>query len=725
MRKNRTMVFGATAAIAVVALGISAVPAAQAAAPAGNTLTVTANQVIKPVTHVASGALYGLSANGTPNQRYVAPLKPPQFVQMAPGGHQLPNGEPVPGGDALVVAPEAAAVGAKVIVRMPDWYPDFPYKWVSWSDWLNAVDTQIASVKAANPSNIEAYALWNEPDWTWDTTNAGSFDAGWVRTYSEVRSKDATTPIDGPSFSAWKSSWFQDFMSYAKANNALPDIVSWHELQGSANIAADVAAYRSIESGLGISPRPIVIEEYGTPAQLGIPGPLAGYIGQFERSGVQSADLAFWNQYGTMGDTLVGTGGLPNASWWLYRWYGDMTGNMVSTARASSGLDGAAAVNAAGNQVSVLFGGGTGAAAVAVNGLSSLSSFGTSAHVVLQQVISRGRTTAVSAPSTITVGDFPISNGSITVPVNAMNANNGYHLVVTPTGSAASSLEGDYKLQNVNSSLVLGVQGASTVSGATALQWTDNGTRDHQWNLVADGNGAYKIVNENSGLVLDVQNSSTSAGAAVVQATDAGTTSQLWSAVSAGSGEFKLVNENSGLLLGIANASTSAGATALQWTDNGTSDHLWKLISTKPVTAGANYAITNVNSGLNLDTTNGGTTAGTLVDQATASGAADQKWQFVDAGNGEYTIKNTASGLFLGIQSASTADGADALIWGDNGTADHLWQLEANGDGSYLIANANSGKVLGVDQMSTASGAQVLQWDDSGTADHLWRIVQQ
>ena len=57
MRKNRTMVFGATAAIAVVALGISAVPAAQAAAPASNTLTVTANQVIKPVTHVASWAI--------------------------------------------------------------------------------------------------------------------------------------------------------------------------------------------------------------------------------------------------------------------------------------------------------------------------------------------------------------------------------------------------------------------------------------------------------------------------------------------------------------------------------------------------------------------------------------------------------------------------------------------------------------------------------------------
>jgi hypothetical protein len=83
---------------------------------------------------------------------------------MAPGGKQLPNGEPGPGGDALVVAPEAAKAGAKVVVRMPDWYPNFPYKWVGWSDWLSAVDQQTASVKASGATNIAAYELWNEPD---------------------------------------------------------------------------------------------------------------------------------------------------------------------------------------------------------------------------------------------------------------------------------------------------------------------------------------------------------------------------------------------------------------------------------------------------------------------------------------------------------------------------------------------------------------------------------
>lgn len=53
-----------------------------------------------------------------------------------------------------------------MIVRAPDWYPDFPYQWVSWSDWLSAIDKQVAAIKASGAANIEALALWNEPNGT-------------------------------------------------------------------------------------------------------------------------------------------------------------------------------------------------------------------------------------------------------------------------------------------------------------------------------------------------------------------------------------------------------------------------------------------------------------------------------------------------------------------------------------------------------------------------------
>jgi hypothetical protein len=563
----------AAVTVAGSAIGVAAVsPTASAA----STLVVQANQTYRSVTHVASGGLYGLDTATVPADSLVEPLHPNTFVQMAPGGKQLPNGEPAPGGDALVVAPEAAKAGAKVVVRMPDWYPNFPYQWVSWSNWLSAVDTQVKAVVASGDSNISAFELWNEPDWTWNTSAAGAFDAGWARTYNEVKADDSSAVIQGPSYSAWNSSWMTTFLTDAKASGTLPNIISWHELNGSANIASDVASLKSIESSLGISARPIAIEEYATTSQVGVPGGLVGYIAQFERAGVNNAELAFWNHYGTLGDTLTDTGGSPNAAYWLYRWYGQMTGNMVTVVppgTAGSGLDGAASINSAGNQVSVIFGGGSGSTAVTVNGLGS--AFGSTAHAVLEQTVSAGRTTADVGPLVISSANYAISGGSITVPISSMNAANGYHLVVTPGTSAP--LSGTLVIKNVNSGLALDTSGAGTGQGTLAVQATVSGGSTQKWTLVSEGSNFYEIKNSASGLLLGIQNMSINAGGDALIWADNGSSDHLWQLVSAGSGEYKIENYNSGLLLGVSGASKSSGAQVLQWTDNGTADHLWTL----------------------------------------------------------------------------------------------------------------------------------------------------
>ncbi|MFJ2155669.1 RICIN domain-containing protein [Streptomyces sp. NPDC087856] len=573
-RTSLRAVLGAAILTAAAALGGTA--PAQAAPTAATTLVVNASSTLRPVTHVATGSLYGLADASTPADGLVTPLKPNTFVQMAPGGAQLPNGEPKPAGDALVVASKAARAGAKVVVRMPDWYPNFPYKWVSWSDWLSAVDKQVASVKSSGATNIAAYELWNEPDWTWNTSAAGAFDAGWATTYKEVRAKDANTPIQGPSYSAWNQSWMSTFLTDAKASGTLPDIVSWHELQGSQGIAAHVAAYRALESSLGISPRPISIEEYGTTSEVGVPGQLVGYVAKFERAGVHDAELAFWNHYGTLGDTLTDTGGSPNASYWLYKWYGDLSGTMLTTTPpAQTGVDGAAALTGDGKQISVVFGGGVGSTAVQVNGLGSLSGFGSTVHVKLEYTPSKGRTTGVAAPVTISDTTYTVANGSITVPV-AMNASDGYHLVVTPTGTSAS-LAGTYQIKNKNSGLALDTQGAATAQGTAVVQAASGTGSSQSWTLTAAGSGLYKIGNKASGLLLGITNAGTAAGGTALIWGDNGTADHLWQLIPAGDGTYKIANYNSGLLLGVTNMSTASGAQVLQWDDNGTADHLWSL----------------------------------------------------------------------------------------------------------------------------------------------------
>ncbi|MFF3964148.1 RICIN domain-containing protein [Streptomyces griseorubiginosus] len=573
---RRARLTAALAITAFAAAGLATAAPASAVPTTSTTLVVNANQTLRPVTHVATGSLYGLADAGTPSDSLTNALKPNTFVQMAPGGSQLPNGEPSPAGDALVVAPKAARAGAKVVVRMPDWYPNFPYRWVSWSDWLSAVDKQIASVKSSGATNIAAYELWNEPDWTWDTTNAGAFDAGWARTYKEVRAKDATTPIQGPSYSAWNQSWMTTFLTDAKASGTVPDVIAWHELQGSKDIAAHVSAYRALESSLGISPRPISIEEYAEPSEMGVPGSLIGYVAKFERAGVHDAELAFWNHYGTLGDTLTDTGASPNGSYWMYKWYGDMSGNMVvTTPPAQTGIDGIASLNGSGNQLSVIAGGCAGSCAVTVNGLSSLSAFGGTVHVKLEYTPNTGRTTASPGPITISDADYPVSGGSITVPVT-MNASDGYHLVITPSGTS-SSLAGRYQITNRNSGLALDTLNAGTSQGTSVVQATSTTGTDQNWTLVAAGSGLYKLVNQKSGLLLGITSASTASGGTALIWGDNGTPDHLWQVIPARDGYYKIANYNSGRLLGVDQMSTASGAQVLQWDDNGTADHLWRL----------------------------------------------------------------------------------------------------------------------------------------------------
>jgi concanavalin A-like lectin/glucanase superfamily protein/ricin-type beta-trefoil lectin protein len=567
----------ATAQLAVAAVAVAgsalttAVPSSAAPSPspatAPPTLVVNASQPFRPVTHVASGGLYGLDTATIPADSLVEPLHPNTFVQMAPGGKQLPNGEPAPGGDALAVAPEAARAGANVVVRMPDWYPNFPYRWVSWSDWLSAVDTQVKAVLAAGDSNISAFELWNEPDWTWNTSAAGDFNDGWTRTFNEVRSLDPGAVIQGPSYSD-NISGMQSFLASAVATNTVPDIISWHELQSSGKIAGDVATVTNIEKSLGITPRPIAIEEYAAPGQVGIPGDLVGYIAQFERLGISNAELAFWNHYGTLGDLLTDTGAKPNGAYWLYRWYGAMTGHMVTVVppgTPGTGLDGAASVNAARDQVGVIFGGASGATAVRVNGLDALK-LGRRVKVKLEYTPSAGRTTAVPGPVTISDTTYPVHDGTITVPV-AMNPTYGYHLVITPRDHGpATSLAGTYTIRNAGSGLALDTQNGGTAPGTLADQ-ASGGDKTGSWRLVRAGAGLYKIMNTRTGLLLGISGDATDKGANALIAGHAPTPGRLWQLIPDGAGRYEIANYNSGLVLGVTSASTAPGALVVQWPD--------------------------------------------------------------------------------------------------------------------------------------------------------------
>jgi hypothetical protein len=418
----------AAVAVTAAAACTSVAPGGSAVA-AGNTLVVNASGNLRTVTHVGAGGLYALATATVPTASELPPLHLNQLVQMAPGGKQLGNGATTPTGDALIVAPLAASAGAHEYVRMPDIYPNFPYVWVSWTDWLNKVNTMVhAKLASSAGSTVNGWELWNEPDWTWNTNAAGAFNAGWTRTFQAVRALDASTPIVGPSISIYNHAWMLSFLQNAKATNTVPNVISWHQLTSTqySTIGTNVADVNAIEDSLGIARLPISIDEYAAQNEVDVPSAALHYIDNFERYGVTNASRAYWFESGTINGLLFNN--KATSTYWLYKWYGDMTGHMLPVT-ASAFEDGIGSYDSSRKVVHVIFGGQAGNNAVQINGLTVLGK--TSVQVVLSYTPSLGRQTNLAAPTTLSTTTYTVTNGSITVPINNQDYLGAYQLLVS------------------------------------------------------------------------------------------------------------------------------------------------------------------------------------------------------------------------------------------------------------------------------------------------------
>jgi hypothetical protein len=72
---------------------------------------------------------------------------------------------------------------------------------------------------------------------------------------------------------------------------------------------------------------------------------------------------------------------------------------------------------------------------------------------------------------------------------------------------------------------------------------------------------------------------STADSAQVVQFSDNGTDDHLWQLLDNGNGFFRIKNKNSGKLLAVSGMSTADSANVVQFSDNGTADHNWRLVA--------------------------------------------------------------------------------------------------------------------------------------------------
>lgn len=413
-------------------------------------LKVYCDSVIRKVTHCASGSLYGMTETKPADiENLVKPLKPNVFTNpaRAGAGYQQPHGAAIP------VAGRLKGTTGRVMIRLADIFPGWPYQFTNMDDWTEKVTSVINDKKASGYNNFYGYEIWNEPGGTW----GDSFNDFWLQSYNLIRSLDPEEPIIGPSYSYYNSSTINNFLSFCVYNKCVPDIVCWHELSShnstnnTDSIVSHIKDYRRIESSLGISERKISLNEYcdTEKPKEGCPGPSASMIAKFERYKIDSACITWWfvAYPGRLG-SLLATDTEKGAGWWFYKWYGDMSGNMVNvtpTDESTALVDGFACVDSNKEYVSLLLGGNNfGTVDVAFNDLPSF--IGSTANVKIEKVEWESKDTLVEGTSVISESSYNVSDGSIELTLNDCNNTDGYRVYITAgtkTSTGGEQTSGD------------------------------------------------------------------------------------------------------------------------------------------------------------------------------------------------------------------------------------------------------------------------------------------
>lgn len=126
-------------------------------------------------------------------------------------------------------------------------------------------------------------------------------------------------------------------MTKVAANDAIPDIYSWHQIgEWQREPDRTVADFKTLQSTYNLPDRPIDLNEYAWPSEQN-PANGAWYLAQLERHNLRGL-RANWgggsDLHNYMADLLFkDASGVykPNGEWQVYKYYAQMTGERVAT----------------------------------------------------------------------------------------------------------------------------------------------------------------------------------------------------------------------------------------------------------------------------------------------------------------------------------------------------------------------------------------------------------
>ncbi|WP_244187992.1 RICIN domain-containing protein [Streptomyces regalis] len=600
-RPRRTTALAALfASVAAVAL-----PGTTAQA-ADTTVTVDFSAAGGAPTYRASGTIYGMTENGSlPQEHFYKDIK---WKFMRAGGAQLDN----PGGwvagkydrrwnSTLAQYKRTKALGGTFVILPHDLWgadgttePTFPGDNGDWTRFDAFYDRLLADAKAAGMTDIQ-WDIWNEPDWHpfWDRPQAQYLEM-WKRAYQRIRAVFPNAVIVGASTAgnpaSGGSSWWNTYLDYVKANNVEPDVYSWHDLPG--DPVEDSSAVRSKLAARSMTTsRPFQVNEYASPTEQ-TPGRGGWYISRLERAGADGL-RANWASANNLHDfqanllTKSSSGQyLPLGEWFLYRYYGSQTGNIVKVTPGTN-TDGLATKDNTARNAKILLGsnGNTGNVTVSLNRLDTTSVVENGRVRAIVQRIPNNGGGAVTGPVTVSDQTLTVSGNSASASVPWTNAADGYTVTLLPPSNTTISTVAVAQ----HSGQCLDDTNLSTANGTQYQQYHCEGGYQQMFDFkpVAGRANTYTVVNQHSGKCLDVSGRSTADGAAVIQYTCNGATNQMFTlnpvTALGNSKDYQLVAVHSGKCVDVSEISTAPGAKIHQWTCdpasalNNKKNQIWRL----------------------------------------------------------------------------------------------------------------------------------------------------
>ncbi|MFD8722164.1 cellulosome protein [Streptomyces sp. NPDC059629] len=417
----------------------------------------------------ASGSLYGVYCDGVPSRNVLEGMHVRTVSTKAQDGPQHP------GADALEILPFFVDSGGRdVYVYMTDIYRGFPYQWpgadgpARLADFKERIRKQVRQVLTMGDyKDHVVFVPFNEPEGNMFGTGEWSYNkvswlddpqyyfAAWKEVYRLIKDLDPDARVAGPNTSVLYDQ-VKGFLAYAKADDVVPDVMTWHELSSPAAVRTNVARYRQMEKEVGIGPLPVNVNEYGHNYHLSVPGQMVQWASAIEESKID-ADLAYWNIDGNLNDSAV-EANRGNGQWWLFNAYGQLSGHTVRVTAPHPNeqytLQGLATVDEDKRQSRTLFGGKSGDADIVFENVDP-GLFGKTVHATVQEIPWTGQVGDSAQPLRLADEELKVgADGSVTLPMTGMNEMSAYQVILSPGGHGAApgtpsvSWRGTYEAEN-------------------------------------------------------------------------------------------------------------------------------------------------------------------------------------------------------------------------------------------------------------------------------------